>query len=421
MRRMLGFLSFVVAGVFLSCAMSADQPPNTASVSASVPVAKTLPGLPLTVRIDVNNSSEDVVFLRGVVTVTPEARDSFDLGWSGVPDVFDDQEPGPNGMPQATVPAHTNRQFSTTLAVPTLIGGVLGQISDAEAYRITMPGQYTARLRLLTGAGRFVESNLVRFEILAPQGEDLAVWNYMLNETGGKGWTGADWATRGFALAGYIRSEHPSSRYYQWTSLLAPPAPGIEETEFIEKTVANSDDPVFKEEATLFLANRHRRLSTQLTSEGRLNEGAEHAEIARRLLKDLASHAESAFVRASASATLEKVLSQQELRNRLSDMQGAQDHAQPVVGRVACVTQQPDGSFVAWFAYSNPNTTRVTLPIGEANKLTPAPHDRGQPTTFQPGDHSLAFSVTSKQPVTWHFDGEQIRASADFAAICVTP
>ena len=77
-----------------------------------------------------------------------------------------------------------------------------------------------------------------------------------------------------------------------------------------------------------------------------------------------------------------------------------------------CVAPQPDGTFVAWFGYRNPNTTPVTLAIGTTNRFTPTPTNRGQPTVFQPGRQVRVFSVAFPGTnLVWTLHGRTSTAS----------
>lgn len=49
--------------------------------------------------------------------------------------------------------------------------------------------------------------------------------------------------------------------------------------------------------------------------------------------------------------------------------------------------KNPDGTITLSFAYFSHNSEPVTIPPGPDNSMTPAPADRGQPTTFLPGHH----------------------------------
>lgn len=66
---------------------------------------------------------------------------------------------------------------------------------------------------------------------------------------------------------------------------------------------------------------------------------------------------------------------------------------QPVQPFVKCVDVS-GATFTAVFGYSNPNTTAVAVPVGAANSFSPDPVDRGQPSTFNPGDVESAVTAT---------------------------
>ena len=60
---------------------------------------------------------------------------------------------------------------------------------------------------------------------------------------------------------------------------------------------------------------------------------------------------------------------------------------------VDCVTRNAT-TYDATFAYANDNAAAQTVPVGTDNFFSPPPNDRGQTTTFQPGLHHAAFTVT---------------------------
>jgi hypothetical protein len=60
-----------------------------------------------------------------------------------------------------------------------------------------------------------------------------------------------------------------------------------------------------------------------------------------------------------------------------------------------CVEPLGGNAYRAWYGYSNPNGTTVTVPIGASNKFSPNPDNVGQPTVFLPGRHVKVFSVDS--------------------------
>ncbi|MEM7342920.1 MAG: DNRLRE domain-containing protein [Chloroflexota bacterium] len=50
-----------------------------------------------------------------------------------------------------------------------------------------------------------------------------------------------------------------------------------------------------------------------------------------------------------------------------------------------CVVDNGNGTYTAFFGYSNPNGVPLNHPIGPDNRFSPIPEDRGQPTIFPPG------------------------------------
>lgn len=84
----------------------------------------------------------------------------------------------------------------------------------------------------------------------------------------------------------------------------------------------------------------------------------------------------------------------------------------------ACVKAEgdddSDGSVKVYMGYDNPNPVPLTIGIGPRNRFSPGGTDRGQPTSFQPGQHENAFKtrVRRTETVTWMLDG---------ASLTVTP
>ena len=50
-----------------------------------------------------------------------------------------------------------------------------------------------------------------------------------------------------------------------------------------------------------------------------------------------------------------------------------------------CIDDNIDGTITARFGYQNNNAYALNIPVGANNKFSPAPDNRGQPTTFQIG------------------------------------
>jgi hypothetical protein len=77
--------------------------------------------------------------------------------------------------------------------------------------------------------------------------------------------------------------------------------------------------------------------------------------------------------------------------------------AKPIGLFVTCIDKH-DSTYDATFGYENDNGVAETIPIGDANFFSPAPVDRGQPTTFAPGRNAHAITVhgvPANSQLTW--------------------
>jgi choice-of-anchor A domain-containing protein len=84
-----------------------------------------------------------------------------------------------------------------------------------------------------------------------------------------------------------------------------------------------------------------------------------------------------------------------------------------IVPMVQCVTPNTDGTFVAFFGYTNSGSA-VTIPIGSNNTIAPTDLGGREPTSFSSGTVSDAFSVTvpKGQVVEWVISGIPAVASS---------
>jgi hypothetical protein len=94
-----------------------------------------------------------------------------------------------------------------------------------------------------------------------------------------------------------------------------------------------------------------------------------------------------------------------------------------------CAAANGDGTYTYFFGYSLSGNSPVTIPIGPNNQFTSSNNtladsfayggkqDLGQPTTFTPGQHANAFSVTtSDTTLTWHL--AQGHVKVDSSSLC---
>ena len=88
----------------------------------------------------------------------------------------------------------------------------------------------------------------------------------------------------------------------------------------------------------------------------------------------------------------------------------------PLWPMLKCVRPNGDGSFTAFFGYINSNRSAVHVAVGNSNKFTPGPLDRGQPKVFQPGrppyHPNAAFSIRfDGNNLVWNLLGRTSTAS----------
>lgn len=83
-----------------------------------------------------------------------------------------------------------------------------------------------------------------------------------------------------------------------------------------------------------------------------------------------------------------------------------------------CVEDNGNGTFTAHFGYKNVSGSTISIPVGNSNKFTPAPADRGQPVAFSAGRTpywpDAAFSVVFNEGETlvWTLNGKTSTAGA---------
>ena len=89
---------------------------------------------------------------------------------------------------------------------------------------------------------------------------------------------------------------------------------------------------------------------------------------------------------------------------------------QPVRPVLECVRNNGDGTYTAFFGYKNDNSVSVYIPVGNKNKFTPTPQDRGQTRVFEPGRHYKVFTVNfNGSNLVWTLNGRTSTASSNSA------
>ena len=82
----------------------------------------------------------------------------------------------------------------------------------------------------------------------------------------------------------------------------------------------------------------------------------------------------------------------------------------PLTPTLGCV-EDTGTRLLAHFGYRNPNSTEITPPPDQ-NRFSPPPENRGQPSTFEPGDEDDAFQAElTSDALTWSLTGNEVTAS----------
>eukprot|EP01028_Stygiella_incarcerata_P006494 TRINITY_DN2658_c0_g1_i1.p1 TRINITY_DN2658_c0_g1~~TRINITY_DN2658_c0_g1_i1.p1 ORF type:complete len:2482 (+),score=553.97 TRINITY_DN2658_c0_g1_i1:113-7558(+) len=90
-----------------------------------------------------------------------------------------------------------------------------------------------------------------------------------------------------------------------------------------------------------------------------------------------------------------------------------------------CVSPHTDGTYTAFFGYTNNADYVIHLSVGALNRFTYGSEDIGQPTVFQPGTlgmgaHSVAVIFMEDEEVTWVLGGGSVTASKT-SGVCNNP
>ncbi len=76
---------------------------------------------------------------------------------------------------------------------------------------------------------------------------------------------------------------------------------------------------------------------------------------------------------------------------------------QTVTPTLKCIDDNGNGTYLAHFGYNNPNSSTINIAVGNKNKFSPNPKDRGQTTSFLAGNYEDAFQVNfNGSTLSWY-------------------
>ena len=378
-------------------------------LSLRVEPEEDLPGLPRVLRVEARNESAVPLELPAKVSmqVTPSSGEPF-IAYTffrGLDRVTQFSAPHPimlgpgEKRDLSFVPGATDAWFAAD-----------ARLLPPGTYRLQLvadPGLDSGKmeerelLRVLDQPGLVspVISNETPFIVQEPTGGDLAVWNRIRTLTAPTMWT--------VQLAEEIWRDFPDSRYAAYA---IPSVNGREPEEAIailQKAIARAPDRATADWHRLEVARQEMFRAARL--EVTDLEGALAAyDRARTLLEVIARQSGIATQKERAAAMLDDIPTREEILRTQKRVRGESVDSRITIA-VDCVAKTSDGKFIVWFGVAVDGTTTKTFPIGSANKFTPPPFDRAQPTEFRPGRRHLAFSVLTDEPqFVWHLDRENL-------------
>jgi hypothetical protein len=262
----------------------------------------------------------------------------------------------------------------------------------------------------LLGEEDYAASNLATFTVDKPKGQDAGAWS-LLHSLGEKG---CAWQ---FYVGERIESEYPKSRYAAWqVQLKMGDSPDVNIGR-LQQAIARDPNGFMADWHRLRIAEQYDSLMDRSLPDshgGDLSRALAANEQYKAVLLQLTSSTNSG-VAFEARTRLQVASTRQDLERYYRAIDDAlhaisTPHLQPLVD---CVVT--DGRyFDARFAYSSSRQGTVSIPVGDTNKFTPGPDDRGQSTKFKPGGERWAFSVKHLEgQLTWSLDGKQATASLD--------
>jgi hypothetical protein len=316
----------VLAAFFMALPLCAATTPSATSDSVHLSLKAdpdtALPGVPVNLRIVINNRTNHVVVMPPTVLlrVTPQGGEPFDAIY-GVESSFGRVGSWPKGVrhPLRVLPGETLEvadEVDTTLLTPVWFWDK----------RLNRPGKYQLQLLaepnppaegnridddLLLNDPDFLKGRVISepasLTVLEPEGEDAKVWQEMQKVSKGA-WTAEMFSTHGFALANFVWKNHPTSHYLHDVGTLLAISDPNETFRAVEAAInVDPNGPRRDLLRSVFAAYCSRRAEEIALVQGNIEAATALATTAANTFKDLARNAKSGTVRAEAERGLTRV------------------------------------------------------------------------------------------------------------------
>lgn len=425
-------VSILLLSAWASVLAGAELPNGSLLVSMSISLDKQLVGLPVAIRLDVLNPTTKPLEMPTYIAMSGRYIPNGDRFL--VSRLVD-------GRPlQITLPDDYTDSLIIGPGKHQVFQLPVGEFSGDPAFftepEFFRPGRYQIQLAFRNGFGNELDhrtdfsglqsevsgvllSNTTDLTVVAPVGEDAAVWQLILQRSQGLGWGGV---SSMWALADELWDSHPKSTYAMYFGAIVRHNASDERVAAIIARLSASSKPMSPMlDWQLFdSAVRHVGKSyVAVTAKPRnVPLAVKEAEVARSLYKDLAKSTDNDLIRLRAQAYVAFLMNAdgyKETARRLDALDNPPPE-QKVIPLQPCVRKEKDGSLSAQFGYNNPNPWSMTrMPPGSPdNTFDPAPADRGQPEVFNPGKFPNAFKVPlqSGLTLTWTLNGLQVKVSS---------
>jgi len=365
-----------------------------------------LPGIPVTLHIEAENPSATPATVPNAVAmqVTPRNGERFvavaafrgEAGVTGFPDMRD---------PEITLAPGERRDLT--------IWAALDSVLLTRDLRLYEPGEYRLQLFVapelrnldylsvgtLTGNEQLADpivSNEAVLTVLTPKGDDAAVFTRIKSLSHPQEWS-AD-------LSEMIWSHFPNSHYAPYA--VPNTSDRTRYAALLEAAIAKAPESLVADWHRLALAELRDDLPV-LRNDDDLREAIQVTAYVRPLLEGLVERGRDPQLLEMAKKALSEVPTHGDLVRSLRINRGELTDIEP---EIVCTSPYANGRFVAWLSYYNPAANAKISPVGERNKFTPPPFDRGQPTEFRPSLKPGVFKIVFDSPsATWHIDATNLR------------
>ena len=379
----------------------------TAQVAVSLATIpeKTLPGIPVAFRVTVSNPSAETLSLQNGVQIEVAASNStfFAADDSGEP-VWAPLDATTSAAINIAPGAHRDFFFSAGCSLA-------DQPYFADA-RLTLPGSYSLRAKLLPNGGGDTPlwSAPASFIVTEPQGSDAAVWSAMLQRSarsGHSGFAASEWVASQFDLADEIYAKYPDSHYVPYVACFKRATTGQDRIALLQSALATSPEGPIADRLKLSMAAVHETLADHARATMDADRAVREMAEARQLVQAVQTDSVYPFLREEAAVAAAHLESDGDLRAAVAALQqDAAVSASPAVFPfVDCVSVR-SGRLTARFGYRNVKSQTATIEMGSSNSISPADAAKRLPTSFRPGLHGNAFHATSAgEPIVWRLHG----------------